>query len=145
MNKNREEPIKTNPITLEFKTHGFTFLEVLVAMFIFGVIGLLFFSNQTSSWKKTTGSKDMLVAGNMIERQIEVMRIAIDRSPADFFPPQSSQISENGINVKWTVSTATRPTDGATLTNVRKCDFVASWGEGKYDSLKVTTYISKMF
>lgn len=114
-------------------------------MFFFAIIGIIFFSNQNSSWNKTIGAKKMLVAGNMIERQIEAMRIAIDRSPQYSFPPQSSQKTENDIKLTWTVSAATRPTDGADLSNVRKCDFVASWGKGNNDTLKVTTYISKMF
>ena len=132
-------------VTYEHRNAGFTFIEVLIAMFFFALIGLIFYSNQSSSWKKTVGSKNMLVAGNMIERQIETMRIAIDRSPTQFFPPQSSQTSANGIDLAWTVSAATRPVDGAVLPNVRRCDFVAHWGSGKNDSLKVTTYISKMF
>ena len=114
-------------------------------MIFLGIIGLVLYSSQSFSWKNTIGSNKTIVAGQMIERQIEAIRIAIDRNPAYFFPPPSFQKSENGIDLKWTISQAVRPVGGANLSNVRKCYFVASWGKGKNDSLKVTTYLSKMF
>lgn len=114
-------------------------------MLFLGLIGLVLYSSQSSSWKNTIGSNKTLIAGQMIEQQIESMRIAIDRNPSYSFPPLSSQKSENGINLQWTISEAVRPVGGENLSNVRKCYFIASWGNGKNDSLKVTTYLSKMF
>lgn len=126
-------------------THGFTLLEVVIALALISIVSVLLFSSHSSSWRNVIGSDKLLIAGHLIEQRIEHMRTVIDRSPDDFFPPESSQLSENGIHLTWTISEATRPTDGATITNVRKCSFVASWGKGKNDTLKVSTYLSKMF
>jgi hypothetical protein len=52
---------------------------------------------------------------------------------------------ENGVTLSWAVSNASRPTDAGQLANTKKCDFTAFWGGGQTDTLKVTTYISKMF
>jgi Tfp pilus assembly protein PilV len=132
-------------LTAADTTKGSTLIEALFTMVILSTMGVSLYVFQTSSWKNTAISNKSLIAGHMIENQIECMRIAIDRSPTDFFPPISSKTSGNGINLTWTISPATRPTDGTNLANVRKCSLVASWGKGMNDSLKVTTYLSKMF
>ena len=124
---------------------GFSLLEVLISMVVIGVIGLLVFSLQTNSWKLTTRSNRTLVAGHMIEQQIEGMRMKISQDQINNFPPENGSLTSNGIDLKWTIANASRPTDGGNLPNVRKCDLTASWGTGKFDTLKATTYLSKMF
>ena len=124
---------------------AFSLLEVLVSMALIGIIGVLVFSIQSSSWKRVTSSNRTLVAGHMIEKQIEAMRMNISRDQNHNFPPVSDTTVENGVSLKWDISDAARPTDGGNLLNVRKCDFTAAWGSGKYDTLKATTYLSKMF
>ena len=124
---------------------GFSLLEVLISMVVIGVIGLMVFSLQTNSWKLTTRSNRTLVAGHMIEQQIEGMRMKISQNQINNFPPGNGSLTSNGIALKWTISSASRPTDGGNLANVRKCDLTASWGTGKFDTLKATTYLSKMF
>ena len=132
-----------NPIARHSK--GFSLLEVLVSMVIVGIIGVLIFSIQTSSWKMSTSSNRAIVAGHMVERQIEMMRLNISQNQDLYFPPVNGSTVENGVTLGWVVSNASRPTDGGPLTNTKKCDFTAFWGGGKTDTLKVTTYISKMF
>jgi prepilin-type N-terminal cleavage/methylation domain len=124
---------------------AFSLLEVLVSMTIIGITGALIFSIQTSSWKKSTSANRAIVAGHMVERQIELIRLNISRNQAQYFPPVNGTIAENGVTLSWAVSDAKRPTDGVVLLNTKKCDFTAFWGGGRTDTLKVTTYISKMF
>lgn len=125
---------------------AFTLLEVLVSMALIGIIGVLIFSIQTSSWKRVTSSNRTLVAGHMIEKQIEAMRMNISRDQNHNFPPVSGSVTNNGVTLKWQISDALRPKDSTThLTNVKQCDFTASWGNGKSDTLRATTYLSKMF
>lgn len=126
-------------------TAGFSLLEVLISMVIVGIIAALIFSIQTSSWKNSTSSNRTMVAGHMVERQIELMRLNISRNQNQYFPPVNGSVLENGITLSWIISNATRPTDAGTLPNTRRCDFTACWGGRKADTLKVTTYISKLF
>jgi prepilin-type N-terminal cleavage/methylation domain-containing protein len=127
------------------KKKAFTLVEVLMSIAAIGIITMVVFAFQTSSWKNSILSNRTIVASHMIERQIESMRMTIDRNPILNFPPVSGSITENGITLNWTISAAARPTDGLDLPNVRKCDLCAWWGNSKGDTLKVTTYLSKMF
>jgi prepilin-type N-terminal cleavage/methylation domain-containing protein len=127
-----------------FKRQGFSLVEVIVSMVIISIIAVSLLSFQTSSWKKTTTSNRMIVAGHMIEKQIELMRMNIDQNQALNFPPLPGSVTENGVTLIWTVSDAVRPV-GGTVHNARKCDFIAICGSGKNDTLKVSTYLSKMF
>jgi hypothetical protein len=102
---------------------------------------------QTSVWKRSTTSNRLLVAGQLIEKQIESIRMTIDQNPTSNFPPKEGSIAENGISLTWKVLSAYRP-KGATSTdlkNVRRCVFTATWGPNKGDTLLVTTYIAKYF
>jgi len=128
-----------------FASDAFTLLEVLISLAIIGVIGILIFSIQFTSWKQVTSSNRCIVAGHMIERQIETMRMTISKDQEHNFPPDDGSVVENGVTLSWRIAPALRPTDGSTLTHVRKCDLIALWGSGKNDTLRVTTYLSKMF
>jgi prepilin-type N-terminal cleavage/methylation domain-containing protein len=125
--------------------NAFTLVEVLISMVVIGIMGVLIVTTMTSSWKKSTFSDRELIAGHIIERSLEEMRMEIDRDASSNFPPTGNTITENGVTLTWTISDATRPTDGGTLSNVRKCDFVARWGKAKGDTLRVSTYLSRMF
>jgi len=129
---------------IKLRRRGFSLLEVLVCMAIISIIGISMFSFQGFSWKRTTSSNRMIVAGHMIERQIELMRMNIDLNQALNFPPLPGEVTENGITLKWEISDAVRP-PGGTILNARKCDFTAICGTGRGDTLAVTSYLSKMF
>ncbi|MGB7569294.1 MAG: type II secretion system protein [Chitinivibrionales bacterium] len=125
---------------------AFSLLEVLVSMTIVGIIGALIFSMQTSSWKTSTASNRAIVAGHMVQQQIELMRMNIGQNQDLYFPPVNGSVVQNGVTLVWQVSAAVRPTsDHGTLSNTCECDFTATWGADKGDTLKVTTYLSKMF
>lgn len=125
---------------------GLALMEIILILVIIGIIGARIISFQASSWKRTGTSNRMLVAGQMIERQVEKMRMHVDSDPDNNFPPGDSTFSENGITLECTVSPVYRFTDPSkALDHVRKCELTASWGSGKDDSLNVTAYLSKNF
>jgi prepilin-type N-terminal cleavage/methylation domain-containing protein len=129
------------------RNRGFSLLEILVSLVIVGIIGVSIISLQTSVWKNSTTSNRMLLAGQLIEKQIESIRMGIDQNPISNFPPKEGALTENGISLSWKIFSAYRP-KGATTTelkNVRRCVFTATWGKNKGDTLLVTTYISKFF
>lgn len=129
------------------KSQGFSLLEILISLVIVGIIGVSIISLQTSVWKRSTTSNRLLLAGQLIEKQIESIRMGIDQNPVSNFPPKDGSIAENGISLSWKVYSAYRP-KGATTTelkNVRRCVFTAAWGKSKGDTLQVSTYISKFF
>lgn len=128
------------------KKHGFSLLEIMVVIVIVGIIGTSIMSIQNSTWKRTTTSNHILVAGQMIEKQVENIRINIDKNPTINFPPADGSTFENGIALSWMFSSAYSPKDpSVSLKNVRRCDLTATWGKGKEDTLVVTTYIAKLF
>ncbi len=137
--------MKRNNSNLTSRRRGFSLVEVIVCMVVIGIIGVSIFSIQTFSWKRTTNSNRMLVAGHMIEKQIEAMRMNIDQNQNLNFPPLPGSLYENGVSLTWTISEAVRPTGNGTIPNARKCEFTAICGSGKGDTLLVTTYLSKMF
>jgi prepilin-type N-terminal cleavage/methylation domain-containing protein len=124
---------------------AFTLIEVLISMVIVGIIGSLVFTVQSSTWKTSTSSNRAIVAGHMIQQQIELMRMNISQNQDLYFPPVSGSLVQNGVTLSWLVSNALRPSDGAALANVKKCDFIASWSASNGDTLKATTFLSKMF
>jgi prepilin-type N-terminal cleavage/methylation domain-containing protein len=139
---------KRQILRLSFNRSGFTLIEILISIVIVGVIGLNIIMFQTSSWKRTSSSNKLLVAGQMIEKQIEYIRMTVDSDPVNKFPPHDSTITENGIKLCWNISSAYRPkgpSPRGPLLNVRRCDLTASWGSTKNDSLVVTTYIARYF
>lgn len=140
--------IKNRILNVLCNHSGFTLVEVLITIAVVGVIALNLMMFQTSSWKRTASSNKLLVAGQMIEKQVEYIRMNIDADPYINFPPHDSSIIENGITLRWSFSSAYRPKGPlprGPLTNVRKCTLTASWGNTKNDSLVVNTYIARFF
>jgi prepilin-type N-terminal cleavage/methylation domain-containing protein len=140
-----EREMKKTFLLRKCAIQGFSLLEVLMSLAIIAIIAGSIFVLQTNSWKRASKANRTIVAGHMVERQIEAMRMSIENNPKANFPPLGGSISENGISLSWQISNAKRPKTGATLTNVSQCDFIASWGSGKDDTLRVTTFLSEMF
>jgi type II secretory pathway pseudopilin PulG len=127
--------------------HGFALMEIILMLVIIGIIGANTLLLQRNSWKSTGSSNRMLIAGQMIERQIESLRMKIAEDPSANFPPSDSQFTENTITLQWQILSVSRIGGGPDITsnNVRQCDMVAFWGTRKNDSLQVTTFLAKEF
>lgn len=125
---------------------GFAIMEVILMLVIIGIIGSSTIMLQRSSWKASGLSNRMLIAGQMIERQIEELRMHVDADPENNFPIEDGSMTENGITVSWKSTEVTRTVGSqVALDHIRKCKLVAQWGNGKNDSLSLTTYLSKNF
>lgn len=124
---------------------GFSVIEVLISLAILGIVALSIFMIQTSTWKGVIFSNRLTVAGQMIERQIEQLRMNIVANPVTNFPPHDSSYTENSITLSWKGTPVQRPVDGAWLDHVRQYTFTAAWGKGKADTLRVTTCLAQKF
>ena len=128
---------------------GWSLIETLAAIVVVGIGITLFAKVQRMTGRDSSVNSKILIAGKMIEDQIENVRINIAQNPTTNFPPSSgsssASASNNWIKLVWTVSTAYSPKDGATVADVKKLKIVASWTSPYTDSLEVTTYVSKKF
>jgi Tfp pilus assembly protein PilV len=125
---------------------GFALMEIILMLVIIGIIASNMMMLQRSSWKTTGSSNHLLIAGQMIERQIEELRMFVDNDPENNFPPEDGTLTENGITLSWEMIPVTRTVGTqVSLNNVRKCNLTASWGTGSNESLSVLTYLSKNF
>jgi prepilin-type N-terminal cleavage/methylation domain-containing protein len=124
---------------------GMTLLEVLFAMIVVGVGSVLFFKMQKTSSGQARSNSQIMKAGQLIEKQVEFVRITVSGDTVKNWPPRDTTVTENGIKLVRTLSSTQSPKDGAPLPGVRRLDITASWGDGKQDTLKVSTYVSKKF
>lgn len=125
---------------------GFAIMEIILVMVVIGIIAANIMTLQKSSWSMSGSSNKLLLAGQMIDRQVEMMRMFVDRNPSANFPPRDSSLTENGIHLQWTISTVTRSVGTkVNIDNVRECNLTAGWGKSKWDSLKVRTYLARNF
>lgn len=121
-------------------------MEVLVTIMIVGVAlgGIAYY--QRTSWVATRSSNATLSASQLIERQVEYMRMNIAASPSTNWPPVADYRvdSATGITLAWTVDTVLDPS-GALLDSVANVRYRATWQTGKADSLVVHAYLAKRF
>jgi prepilin-type N-terminal cleavage/methylation domain-containing protein len=130
-------------------TAGFTLMEVLISMVVIGLCTAAFLAFQTSSWSASQKARNTMAAGQLIEKQVEYLRMRIASSPKDTFPVlmavgnQDSTVAKN-ITVRWVVANAL-DIKGAVMPNVRQVTFTAIWTAPSTDSIVVPTCISKNF
>jgi hypothetical protein len=121
-------------------------MEIILIMVVIGIIAANIMALQKSSWNMSGSSNKLLLAGQMIDRRVEEMRMYVDKNPSSNFPPHDSSITDNGITLKWTFSTVTRSVGNkVVIDNVKECNLTAGWGKNKWDSLKVKTYLARNF
>lgn len=128
---------------------GYSLLETLASIIIIGIGIALFMKMQAMTRKESYGNSNMLLAGQLIEKHMENMRITIAQDTNGNWPPPSDvTVVEDGITLKRIVSGAISPVDGTVLDRVRKVDIVTYWGPApriSQDTLRITTYVSKRF
>jgi Tfp pilus assembly protein PilV len=126
--------------------NGFAIMEIILIMVVIGIIAANIMTLQQSSWSMSGSSNKLLLAGQIIDRQVEELRMYVDRDPSTNFPPSDSSFTENGITLKWKLSTVTRSVGTkVNIDNVRECNLTAGWGAKKWDTLRVRTYIARNF
>lgn len=128
---------------------GFTLLEILIAMIIISIGVVSFISMQQSTWSGTRKSNNTLLAGQIIERKIERLRLDIAEDPENNFPylidskNNMTESEDNGITITWQI----RPYfyNGLTVENLREIELLAEWRGLRKDSLVVITCLGKNF
>jgi Tfp pilus assembly protein PilV len=127
---------------------GWSLIEALAAIVVIGIGVSLFVKVQGMTGRNSATNSKILMAGKMIEKNLEDTRIKISKDTVANWPPQSSTIAAAApdfIKLTSTVGPAYSPKDGAPVANVVQIDIVASWTNPNTDTLKVTTYVSKRF
>jgi prepilin-type N-terminal cleavage/methylation domain-containing protein len=143
---------ETRPEAVVIRRNGLTMLEVLLSIIIIAISAVIFLAWQKTSWYQTNRSNRMMVAGHVIEKQIEQRRMLIAQKPelnyAAFAALAETTITDSTtrppVTVRWVMSSINDPT-GVAVQHVRKVDLTARWGSGSSDSLRVSTCISKDF
>ena len=124
---------------------GLSLLEVMAALFILAVSIALLIKLEGRSRITFSSSSKLMKAGQLLEGQIEAIRIHIAQDTVLNWPPEDSLWKENGITIRRSFTALVSPMDGAALPNLRKVELQAVWGLLKPDTLQVTTYVSKRF
>jgi prepilin-type N-terminal cleavage/methylation domain-containing protein len=134
---------------------GFTMIEVLLAMIIIAISASAVLMWQKTSWSQTSSTNRLMVAGQIIEKQIEKQRMLIAQSPATnyatFISNSSITIVDSSVTpymtVFWTIYApdSLKDPSGNNVNHVRKVQIKAGYGNGKKDTLTVVTAISQNF
>ncbi len=125
---------------------AFTLLEVLITIVIIGITTGTIALFQRNTWSSTRRTNNTTVAGQLIERQVELMRINIEIDSTTYWPPTDGDTTyeESGITVGWTVNKACDP-DGVAIDEVRSIEYMATWEDVQPETLTVTTALSRDF
>jgi prepilin-type N-terminal cleavage/methylation domain-containing protein len=129
---------------------GFTLIEILNTIVIIGITTGVVAVFQRSTWGSTRSTNNTLVAGQLIQRQIEQVRmeIAMDTSKLRLVYPAGTTGNltdpESRIALRWSVAAATDPT-AAAITLVRQFTYTAKWQSTKAESLVVVTCVARDF
>ncbi|NLE01680.1 MAG: hypothetical protein GX640_17585, partial [Fibrobacter sp.] len=107
---------------------------------------------QKWTWTNTSDNNRLMIAGHVIEKQVENRRmiIAMDREKnyAAFKSLSDTVIVDNSVSpavtVEWKITPA-YDLNGNEIPNVRTADLTASWGYNKGDTLRVRVSIAKDF
>lgn len=127
---------------------GWSLLESLVAIVVLGLGVMTYMRMQGRSSAMSRGNADMFKAGQLLERHVEAMRVRIAQDTTRNWPPQDTFFLDPvhaHISLETRVRRALSPKDGATLPGVRQVDITVAWGPRPLDTMRVTTYVSKIF
>jgi prepilin-type N-terminal cleavage/methylation domain-containing protein len=142
---------------------GFSLLEVLMALIVITISATIFMKVQQFSTIGVGSSDRSMIAGQMIEEQIESVRKSISLDTNYFnntFQTNSVGLTNNGITITWKVfnsntspavhvlrgsATWAAPPNTPIVYNIDSVEFKTKWFNNVADSLVVTTYIAKNF
>jgi prepilin-type N-terminal cleavage/methylation domain-containing protein len=142
--------------TLLNNTHGFSLIEVLLAVIMIAICAIGMLMWQKSSWLQTSNTNKLMVAGQVIEKQIEKQRMIIAENPVVNFDQftytflnKTVILTDSSttpfIKVRWNVYDNLLDPSGHSVRNVYQVKLAAWWGTQKVDTLKVTTCIARNF
>jgi Tfp pilus assembly protein PilV len=136
---------------------GLSLIEVLLSMIIIVVSAIAVLSWQNSSWAQTKTTNRLMVAGHIVDKQVENQRMIIARDPPDSFPVFKTRFDNNDVtiidssvspfvSVKWHGYDTLHDPHGHLITDVLQIKLTAWWAGCKVsDSLKLETRISQNF
>lgn len=124
---------------------GLSLIEIMIALVVVGVGIGIFVRLQGNSGSRLSGNSKMMMAGQLVEKNVEAIRINIARDTLANWPPHDTSFTEGRLKLVRKISGANSPKSGAVLPNVRKVDLIVSWGSGTLDSMDVTTYVARRF
>jgi prepilin-type N-terminal cleavage/methylation domain-containing protein len=136
---------------------GFSIIEVLLSMVIIAVCAGVVIMWQKSSWSQTITTNRLMVAGQVVDKQIEKQRMIIAENPvtnfATFktgFDNRDSVMIDSSISppmsVRWHAYDTLHDPHGNSITDVYQIKLVAWWkGASPNDSLKLETRIAQNF
>ncbi len=125
---------------------GLTLIEIMVAIIIIGISIGVFLKLRASSGSRLAGNSKMMLAGHLIQKNIEEMRINIAKDSVANWPPRDTNFTEGPLKLDRKILPAKSPIDtNLVLPNARKVNIIASWGNGPLDSLNITTYITPKY
>jgi prepilin-type N-terminal cleavage/methylation domain-containing protein len=127
------------------RQRGLSLIEIMIALVVVGAGIGLFVNLQRNSGSRQSGNNKMMLAGQLVEKDIEAVRIHVAMDTTANWPPHDTAFVEGRLKLVRKISGAVSPKTGANLANVRKLDIIVSWGSGALDSMNITTYVARRF
>lgn len=137
--------------------NGFTLVEVLLAMIIIATSAVAVLMWQKTSWSQSSATNKLILAGQVVEKQLEAQRMNIANNPnANFtayktgFDNRDSLVADQTVTppiyVRWHAFDTLHDPNGHLITDVLKLNAAAYWvGAKPSDTLFVETRIAKNF
>jgi prepilin-type N-terminal cleavage/methylation domain-containing protein len=118
--------------------HGFTMIEVLMAILIIGLIVPIAMFIQGSSWGVSGKANATRLATQMIEARVDALRVTArkDMTPVD------GSAGKKGIGLVWDVEPATRE-DGTVIDHAWQVNLTATMTKNGEELLRVTTFVAR--
>lgn len=143
--------------TIVKNASGLSLIEVLLSIVIIATSALAILMWQNTSWSQTASTNRLMVAGHIVDKQIEAQRMTIARSPVTNFAAFGTAfIGKDSVmvdcsvspcvSVRWHAYNNLTDPKGHTIVNVYKVMLTAYWnGAKKSDTLRVEARIAKNF
>lgn len=137
--------------------NGFTLVEVLLAMIIIATSAVAVLMWQKTSWSQASTTNKLMVAGQVVEKQIEKQRMIIAENPVQNFPKFKTGFDNVDsvivdttvtpmISVRWHAYDTLHDPNHHLITDVFQVKLAAYWpGAMSSDTLYVEARIAKNF
>ncbi|MBD3346013.1 MAG: prepilin-type N-terminal cleavage/methylation domain-containing protein [Chitinivibrionales bacterium] len=129
---------------------GLSLIEVMIALAIIGISVMIIMLGERNKWATFKSANKTTQAVNIIENEIERVRMDIVEDPSADWPPCAStpccsSFTKSGINFEMCFDDALK-NDGTVADNLQKVEITASWKLiGTPDTLSISTYIARDF